>query len=82
MRLPLVLGANPRTSNPDAMSVILPGRWRIVSKDVKDSIVRCKSPSLELSVGDEFEIKVHTAFMTNFIHRGTEHVVSVFAEKI
>ncbi len=82
MRLPLLLAANPLISKPEVLSVILPGRWRIVSEDLVDSILEVESPKMKLSVGEEFNLDVHTAFFTKFIHRGTESRISLFAERI
>ena len=82
MRLAFIIGANPRSFQTGTVSVISPGKWRIVAEGINDCVLEFQNHSQRLSIHDKFEVKVHTGFRTEFIKRGTEKLIAVFAERI
>ena len=82
MRVAFLLGANPRSHQAGANSILKPGKWRLVGEGVSDSTVVIKNHSLQHSLGDEFELIEYTGFCAAFLTRGKETSISVFAERI
>lgn len=81
MRLALVIGANPRTYRPGHISIVKPGKWKIVADGLHDSTFIVKNHTQQLSLHDEFELESHTGFSVEFTKAGTEQLISIFAER-
>lgn len=83
MRLPLLVGANPRVCSPEHTSIITPGKWRIVGDGLVDSEFVFNTPRhSRLSVNDQFESEIYLGMQVEIVKRGSERVVSFFAERI
>ena len=88
MEVPILLGANPKTSNPSMWIPIRFGRWQIRMEGLINSEItlHCNGP---------FKNKVSTTLpkmngavymgpcqvRAEFVKRGTERAVSIFAEE-
>jgi hypothetical protein len=82
MRIAILLGANPRTHTKGSLSVLKPGKWKIASETLVDSVISVSNHSLKLSLHDEFELSSYTSFTGEFLNRGSEQIVSVYAERL
>ena len=82
MRVAFLLGANPRSHQAGANTILKPGKWRVVGENVVDSDIVIKNHSLQFPLGDEFELIEYIGLRAVFLTRGKETSISVFAERI
>lgn len=85
-RLPVLIGANPRTANTFGPQVpVGDGLWRVVMEGVADTRLRLHYDSTILKPvnldGMKVEFEGPIIVRTEIVHRGTENHISVFVER-
>lgn len=90
MQLALLTGAIPRTCARGPKVRLQRGRWRFECAGLNDSILflLVESPSSDLPIRVaiqrevEFEILEATVAHVDFVERGNENYISIFASKV
>ncbi len=89
MKLTLLCGANPLIAKRGPVVRLQAGRWKLQCDKIKDSslVLTLESPSLikeRMSVQHEaeFTLDSFTLAWVDWINRGRESHVSIFAEKV
>ena len=86
MEIPILLGANPKTSNPDVWIPIRFDCWVARVVDLKDSglVLYSKDPDTKVTLTLSLNGQVFYGpclVRAEFVKRGTERAVSIFAKE-
>jgi hypothetical protein len=87
MRIPLLVGANPKAVVQGPTVPVSSGRWRVVMAGVVNSRIHLyhNSPNRAFEAIDGWEFDVIDTpekMFTKVTEKGTEHAISVYLERI
>lgn len=72
MRLPLLVCGTPSIIIACPIILIPAGKWKIITENLVDSVL----------LPAELDFKVASIFCLQFVHKGTETNLNIYAEKI
>ena len=87
-RLPILVGSKPETALQDFSSEVTlgEGKWRVVSEGVVTSqlLLHCTQLSEPVPIrdGQSFHFNGPAVVSAQYVERGKEHYISVFAEPV